>query len=387
MLCDFFGDDQTYQENLLSKYYRKLGYEVVIIASTNEDIKNYVNEIHDNSKPNKVYVNELGVKIYRLPYSFNIKNKLKKFGDIDKILEVEAPDLIFLHGIHLNLKEAYHYSKKNNCKIIMDFHGDYSNSGKNIISLKFLHGVIRKSFLYKYKSQISNIYAVVPESMKFLEEIYNLKKTEIQLLPLGCDYDYIQKIKEEINLENLYNEFRIKQNDYVIITGGKINPLKKTDVLVDAMKILNRSDVHLIIFGNANKDDEEYENKMKENAKGQNIYFSGWVTPERSYQLMAIADIAVFPSSQSVLWQQAIGMGIPLIAGDSGGQDMSYLNVNDNLIKISKENINPEFFAKTIQDLLSDTNKLNKMKEGAEKTAKEFLNYEIIANKTLECLK
>ncbi len=101
---------------------------------------------------------------------------------------------------------------------------------------------------------------------------------------------------------------------------------------------------------------------------------------------MAISDIALYPSSQSVLWQQSIGMHLPLIAGDSGGQDMSYLNKNGNVIRISKENINENFIADILMSLISNSDELENMKNGAKKTAQEYLDYDVIAKRTLEVL-
>lgn len=33
MLCDLYIEDAEYQENLMTKYYKKLGHEIIIIAS------------------------------------------------------------------------------------------------------------------------------------------------------------------------------------------------------------------------------------------------------------------------------------------------------------------------------------------------------------------
>ena len=53
----------------------------------------------------------------------------------------------------------------------------------------------------------------------------------------------------------------------------------------------------------------------------------GWLNQDDLNRHLAMADLAVFPASQSILWQQAIAMGLPLIVGDAGHQDISYLNL------------------------------------------------------------
>lgn len=385
MLCDFFGDNQTYQENLLLKYYRKFEIDVVIIASTIDNILKYYSNDYDPDSPKKIYINQEGGKIYRLPYQLNFLNKLRKFPDIDKILETEKPDLIYCHGIHLNLKEAVDYKKKYNLtKIILDSHGDYSNSANNWLSKNVLNKIYRRLFLKKYTKYISKFYAVVPEGIKFMHEMYGIPQENIELLPLGCDYEYMQEIKNHTDIQALKNIHQISADDFVIISGGKFNPLKRTEVLIEAVNLLPHKKIKLLIFGTPDKNYLEYYKNLEKFAEKENIHLLGWLSADEIYKIMTIANLAIFPASQSVLWQQSIGMGLPLIAGDSGMQDMSYLNVNNNLIRVEEKNINSNYFAKLIESLIDEPQKLASMKAGAKKTASDFLNYKRIAEKTLK---
>jgi glycosyltransferase involved in cell wall biosynthesis len=45
----------------------------------------------------------------------------------------------------------------------------------------------------------------------------------------------------------------------------------------------------------------------------RNIIYVGWVKPGEIYQYYMASDVAVYPGGQSVLWQQAIACGLPLI--------------------------------------------------------------------------
>ncbi|ANF51544.1 hypothetical protein A0O34_13980 [Chryseobacterium glaciei] len=385
MLQDFFGLDYTYQENLLTKNYTKYGHNVVVISSTFENVFDYAHNKYDSSKKQKTE-EYFGAKIIRLPYSFNFLNKLRKHAGVYEILLKEKPDLIYVHDIHFNLKEAVKYKKQfPNCKIILDYHADYTNSAHNWVSLNILHKVIRKSFFNKYKKYISKIFPVVPGGADFLHEVYGVSHKEMELLPLGCDYSKSMEIMQNIDNIKQRQNLGIKENDIIIITGGKINKLKNTHVIVDAIKKNNREDVHLIVFGKEDQGSEEYFDNIKKSAENyKNIHFIGWVDNTKIYELLAISDLAVYPSSQSVLWQQSIGMHLPLIVGDFGGQDMSYLNQNNNIIKVDKENLNADYFATLLNQLIENPSEIEQMKKGAEKTAKEYLDYRIIAEKTLE---
>ncbi len=388
MLQDFFGTECAYQENMLAKYYKLMGHEVTVVSSTFESVFDYVVNNYDASRPIKVLYYQ-GAKIIRLPYQLNFLNKLRRHSGIYNILINEAPDFIYAHDIHLNIKEAVKYKRRfPSCNIIMDYHADYSNSAKNWISLNILHRIVRKAFLYRYLKYISKIYPVVPESARFLNDVYGIEWNKMELLPLGCDYDKCKQVMAGESRQCIRYKMGIGDNDIILITGGKFDEAKKTHLAIEAMQKINISSVHLFVFGKASKGNEQYEELLQRKAaKNNNIHFWGWVSPDRSYELMAAADIAIFPASQSSLWQQSIGMHLPLLAGNSGGQDMSYLNQNGNLIKFEGSDINAENFAKTVLSLVNNKEQLNKMKAGAAKTASEYLDYRIIAEHTLRRIK
>ncbi|MFC6267715.1 glycosyltransferase family 4 protein [Frigoriflavimonas asaccharolytica] len=386
MLQDFYGLDETYQENLLTKYYRKLGHKVIVIASTYDSVFDYVQDNNDSKKLKSV-VYEFGAKIYKLPYSINILHKLKKHAGVFEILEKERPDLIYIHDIHLNLKEAVQYVKINrNCKIIMDYHADYTNSAKNWISLNILHKLIRKPFFNWYKKYISEIFPVVPASTVFLHEVYNVPLSKMKMLPLGCDYEKCLEIQKNTDTEALKNSLKIHENDFVIITGGKFDPIKKTEILIKAVEKINDTNIHLIVFGKAAEQFKDYEEELFNIVKKSNVHFLGWIDNDRALEYMTIADVAIFPASQSVLWQQAIGMHLPLIVGDLGGQQPEYLNFYENMITIKTEDILEENFGKHILTLKNDPVLLSKMKEGAKNSAAKHLDYKIICERTLQVL-
>ncbi|WP_223606118.1 glycosyltransferase family 4 protein [Chryseobacterium sp. OSA05B] len=382
IITDFYGNDLTYIENELAKQYTKFGFEVFIICSVTDNPFDFYSHNYYEGKKSSIEVHD-GIKIYRQPYKLNIKKRIKSFEDVYNILCSEKPDFIFFNGVHLNLRDAARYKKKKECKIILYSETDYSNSAQNWLSLNILHKVIWKAVLNQYKKNIYKIFFATPASSKFLKEVYDVPFNEAELLPLGCDCNISDDIINTVDRDAVRNKLNIGSNDYVLITGGKLEIRKMTEIAIEAVKILNRKDVHLIVFGAPANGSEEYFRELEKSAYGHQIHFTGWLSSDMFYQYMAISDVAVFPASQSVLWQQAIGMHLPLIAGDAGEQDMSYLNFNENIIKIDKDNIVPIKFAETIEQLISIPGQLNKMKKGAEKTAKENLSYEIIARKAI----
>lgn len=384
MLCDFYNESLEYQENLLVKYYRKHGHAVTVIASTFDSVFDYYNDRHDKRLPSRTYFDH-GAKIIKLRYRYNILNRLRAYTRIDRILEEEAPDLIYVHDIMLNFPECVAYVKRHpHCRMIMDYHADYSNSGRNALSLKVLHGIARKWFLDRARPHLSRIFPIVPAGVRFLHEIYKVPHHEMEVLPLGADIDLVREIAERGEGRRLRASMGIGEDAIVIFTGGKLAPPKRTELLLEAVAMLPHLPLHVVVAGEASDVDAAYKQSLLETARGRpNIHFVGWLGREDIYRHLDMADLAVFPASQSILWQQAIAAGLPLIVGDIGHQDISYLNLERNIVILQRDEIRVDRLASAIADVAGNPERLCEMSEGAKRVADEHLNWNRLIERTL----
>jgi glycosyltransferase involved in cell wall biosynthesis len=232
------------------------------------------------------------------------------------------------------------------------------------------------------------IYPIVPSGVTFLNEVYGVPHSEMQLLPLGTDLDFGRRVHEAGEGRRLREALGIGAGDFVIFTGGKLTPFKKTEVLVEAVQGLGRSDVHLLIVGAAGSTEADYL-AMLQSAASENprIHFCGWQNKEGVYRHLDAADMAIFPASQSVLWQQAIGMGLPLVVGDRSElmaySDASYLNRHDNMIILDHTMPSAAQIEGILRELIGDRVRLTRMADGARRTADEMLDWSKLINETL----
>lgn len=385
MLCDLYVESLQYQENLLAKYYTKNNHIVTIIASTFNSAFDFINGKYNKKDKGRIYWDDK-TKIIKIPYSLNLFNKIRKIRNITKVLNTERPDVIFMHDLQYNIFEVIKYKKRNlNCKIIMDSTTDYSNSANNWLSLNILHKIIRRYLFNKSKNYIDRIFPITPATEKFLNEVYNIPYKKMNLLPLGADVDLCKEIIISNVGKTVRDSLKIPENDIVIFTGGKLTPAKKTDILIDAFLRIANSNLHLLIVGDTNNSDTQFRtNLIRKCNESNRIHFIGWVEGNQVYKYMNACDFAVFPASQSILWQQSISMGLPLIVGQVGIQDPTYLNKYNCIIIMKENNINTNTLANNILYLINNKNELNKMKENSLRTAIEILNYDRIIMKTLQ---
>jgi 1,2-diacylglycerol 3-alpha-glucosyltransferase len=385
MLCDMYDDGVQYQENLLGKYYSLAGHSVTVLATTINSIRDYLagKEKYDPASPPRTYWDG-PTKIIKLPLRLNFMNRLRYLRGVDAILEAEQPELIFVHDVHLNLINAVRYRRRHpECRIILDYHADASNSGRNWISRLVLHRWSRKVVLDLCRSAIDRIYPVVPASADFLHELYGVPHESMELLPLGADTDHATAIRAADTGARIRSELGIRPDDFVVFTGGKISETKRTHLLIEAFEILGTR-AHLVIVGDAAGAAPGYDRLLRDKAAANpRIHFTGWLSGSDVYRYMDAADVAVFPASQSVLWQQALSMGLPLIVGQVGVQDPSYMNLYDNIIIIPEAELSARKLAETINQLMVDPAELARRQAGALRTADELLNYHRLVEKTL----
>lgn len=384
MLCEFFNETLEYQENLLAKYYIKHGHQVTILTSTFTSVFDYYSDQHDNRWPAKEYETG-GVKVIRFRFAFNLMNRLRRYTSIAVILEREQPDLIYIHDIMLNMLEAVAYKKRHAaCKMIMDYHADYANSAKNWLSLKILHGVIRKWYLDRARKHFSKIFPIVPASMTFLQQVYKIPLEDMELLPLGADTDLGRDVRARGEGAIIRRQYHIPDDAFVMFTGGKLTPVKKTELLIEVFLGLADPALHLFVIGDSTAADKNYKAELVKLASGSpRIHFTGWLHSAEVYRYLEAANLAVFPASQSILWQQAISMHLPLVVGDTGGQDVSYLNPHGNIVTLPREEINVSGLRDVIRRLIVDRARLRQMGAGARQTTDELLNWDNLVHKTL----
>jgi 1,2-diacylglycerol 3-alpha-glucosyltransferase len=371
-LSNFYIDNYGYQENILPKMHKLQGHEVAILASTETFIENSKLGYVEPSS----YITEYGVPITRIPYSkklpHGVAKKIRIYNGVKKTLYSFKPDILFIHGGQfVSIMEIVNYVKKHpHVKIYIDNHADYINSGTNWVSRKLLHGIIYKWAMNIVEPYTSKFYGVLPVRVDFLKEVYNTPSNKTELLVLGIDDSNI----DFANKCNIRNEIRqslqISDNDFVIITGGKIDRRKNIHLLLQAVSEIDIKNIKLITFGTPN---EEMRHEFEKLSSNDNIINLGWITPEQANNYFFAADIACFPGTHSVLWEQAVGLGLPAIFKRWEGID--HIDLDGNCIML--DDVNVETVKKSILGIYNNKRLFVSMQESAKEGIKIFSYYDI----------
>lgn len=376
-LSAFYCEGYSYQENLLPRFHRRLGYEVDIIAS--------LQSFDADGRPcllahTEDYVKDDGIHVVRLDYATpkGACRILRKYTGLWEELERSAPDILFVHGVQSceNATLVRYVRSHPRVKMFMDNHADYSNSATNWLSKYFLHRLIWRHYVRIVEPYVERFWGVLPARVDFLKENYGLPRERCGLLVMGADDGEVLRASDPAVRDAVRERFGFGEKDYVVVTGGKIDTAKRqTFLLMDAVRSMDER-VKLLVFGPVVPElKDEFEQKFDP----KKMAYVPWASASESYDYFAAADAVCFPGRHSVYWEQAVAMGKPLIVKRWSGTE--HIDICGNVIFLDSDGVEPIFRA--LLTLINDCTDGGSYSKAADAAASRFL-YSEIAKRSIE---
>lgn len=228
----------------------------------------------------------------------------------------------------------------------------------------------------KIANRANRLWGTTPWRVEYMQDVYGVPAEKTDLLVMGADEGEIDWENKNAIREAIRKQYNINKNDFLIVTGGKINSAKNIHLLADAIVALNRKDVKLLVFGSL---DKEMEERFIKYADKENIVLAGWIKSNAAYNIFLAGDLVCFPGTHSVLWEQAVACGIPGIYKLWDG--MKHVNVNGNAILLDKCTTNN--IKACIESIINNKNAYSRMKENAINAMSSFY-YSDIALRAIE---
>ena len=381
-ICRKFLEGFAYQDNELVEIQTAMGHEVTVITSASDNSSLYFDmSLINTTEAYTKGKNKQSFNIIHLPLKHKVNFRFWNFAKLYETLQRIQPELIFFHGAPMFcLLDIAKYKKHNpTVKLFMDFHSDRYNSGRGFLSVFFLHKMIYRSIIRKTAKQVDLYYYLAPNIKNFIQKMYHIKENKLEYLPRGAnlnfiDYENATEIRKEIR-----DKLKIPVDALVIISGGKLDRIKMVHNLAKAFNRLDNKSVHLILFGSIEK---EYEQQLYRAINGNpNIHTIGWVGAKEVNDYFLASDIACFPGRHSVLWEQSICCGLPLIVKD-WYKGMHYLNVKNNVLLMEDGEV--AHIEQALKKLIYNKELRLAMHENALQEGKYQFSYHRIAQKIID---
>ena len=289
-----------------------------------------------------------------------------------------SPDIIFIHGLQaIDSLIVYRWCKSNSSvKLYVDQHADYYNTPITKFSRRMYYKIVYGYIARKLSEYAIKFWGVTPWRVDYLQNVYGVKPEKTDLLVMGGDealvnWDNRMSIRKEVRMR-----YDITDDAFLVVTGGKIDRTKNIHLLVDAVSCLSNNNIFLLVFGSLTEEMKEYcMPKFKEN-----IQYLGWLDSKDVYPYFLSADLAVFPGTHSVLWEQAMACGVPGIFKDWDG-GFSHIDCGGNALLLKE--ISTDTLTDEISRLVNDNTRYNEMKSVAENAARKEFSYIEIAKKAI----
>lgn len=372
-------DGWNYQDNVLPKFHRKMGYDTEIITS--QWVYAYSSDLIKTEKNN--YLNENNIIVHRLKIKNNKSQnyKLKRYMGLYEQLEKSEANILFVHGCQfLDMDTIVRYVKQHNeIKVYVDNHADFSNSATNWFSKNILHKLLWRHTAQMVEPYTTKFFGVLPARVDFLKDVYRLSKDKCELLVMGADDEKVEAADISVK-RGIRKKYNIDDDDFLIMTGGKIDAWKtQTLLLMEAVRNIENTMLKLIVFGSVT---EELRSKVETLCDGDKIQYIGWIQAEESYKYFAACDLAVFPGRHSVFWEQVVAQKIPLICKYWAGT--THVDIGGNIKFIYEDS--SEEIQMLIAELINDSKIYQSMKTAAaDHKHIEFLYSRIAEKSIMEC--
>lgn len=380
-LAAFYIDGYGYQENILPRIHQEMGHDVKVIAST----ETYLQHTKLGYVEPKTYVSPDGVNVTRLPYAARIPakmaQKLRIYTGLDAELRRFRPDIIFIHDVQfLSASVIVSYAKESGAIVFADTHTDYINSGRSFVSRHILHGLIYRYSARQIESVATRIYATLPLRKEFLVDVYGLKPEGIALLPFGADDSRIDISQRDAVRSEIRRELQIAGDDLVFVTGGKIDKRKNIYELLEVFCGLvdqgKLARAKLLLFG---KPTDEMAPMIKPFLGHKAVRYVEWLPAADIYRYLWASDVAVFPGTHSVLWEEAIGFGLPCIARRWHG--IEHIDLGGNCIFLERSD--RAEIGQVLQHCYDDPADLARLRAVAATRGSAEFSYKAIAQRAI----
>ena len=281
--------------------------------------------------------------------------------------KLKIPHIITFHTMGLTKRSVNYLENESDFRILNEL--DLIKKSDAIVVPTYQE---KENLILNYKSE-NNIYIVSP----------------------GVD---LEKFKSKNKFESR-NKLGLSQTSKILLSVGRIEPIKGYDVLINALSFLNISDdfdVRLLIIGGDSKSQNELDRlnslKLKHGLSNQ-VNFLGAIDHDELPIYFSAADIFVMPSAYEtfgIAALEASACNLPVIAPQVGGLKSVVKHGQTGFLSVNKS---PESLMhyleillknKPLRELFGFNSRLHAMNYSWEKSSKDLISvFEDVLSKCL----
>jgi len=328
IVSTFFSEGMGYSENCLPKALAGLGHEIHVITSN-------LNVYGNSEDYHKTYASFLGpadsgtgvlkvdgYTVHRLPskvvfgyiYITKIAGKIKNLSpEIVHTTAIEAYQAFMLAF----LKPFFNYKLFAESHQHMSVVKPYMKNAQGKLLKRIFYRLTRTLPSYLSSLTIETCYAISPDCAEVANKYYGVPQRKIRVHSLGTDTELFQPASSENEIkERIFRRTSLgyQSDDIVCIYSGRFSEDKNPLLLAKSIEYLSNQGMKYygLFIGDG------IQKSAIQNCKNVTVLpFMRHIDLAEYYKL---ADIAVWPTQESMSMLDAASSGLPLVVSDKIGE-------------------------------------------------------------------
>jgi len=322
-VTNYLMPEVGYQDHYLAKYQAEAGHEVHVITSNRAYPPQKDYSVFSSLYPSRTV--ETGVErrdgytLHRLQAHLERNMQLVLGGLISEIRSLD-PDLVIAHGFTRfeTMRLAFYKSiARASYRLVVDDHTLWS-AYVPALYRRIYHALFRATFLLFGRS-VDRIVPVSDETATFLTTIFGVHPSSMTMLPLGADCDLFTFDPSARN--RIREQLGIPADGVTVLYAGKVTEEKGVHLLWSAFErgVGHNPKAFLLIVGSGI--DGNYAARIRSEVESRSfdtrVIWHRHVSHDELPAFFSAADIAVWPSQETMGALEAAACGCPLILPDS----------------------------------------------------------------------
>jgi 1,2-diacylglycerol 3-alpha-glucosyltransferase len=239
--------------------------------------------------------------------------------EVKRIFKEFAPDIVHVHDHYPLSKCVLKYARLNHLPVVGTNHFVPENLAPYVPLLPRLWSVFSKLLWWWMKRVYNHLDLVTAPSRTAVEILraQNLKEP-IQPVSCGVNFDHF-KVIPTANRRQMFHHFGLAYSPVTFLFVGRVDAEKKVDVLIRAVKLLNRKDIQLVVAGKGAAL-SGYQSLAHDLGVSDQVHFTGFVIEPELPLLLNCIDVFAMPSEAellSIASLEAMATGKPLLVARS----------------------------------------------------------------------
>ena len=241
---------------------------------------------------------------------------------------IEAENIDILH-CHQYTPYAYGVlaALMTHCKVVFTEHGRFYPDVRKI----------KRTLINPWLIKITNEVTAISEATRIaLHKYENFPLNRIKVIYNGIPKSFGVDVTNNRNLED---EVGLRQNDIILGTVSRLDPIKNHSMIINALKLIleKHCNIRLLIVGDG-PERSKLEKMVDSFGLGSKVIFTGYRRDtQRFYKLMDIFLLTSFSEGTAMTLLEAMATGLPCIATGVGGNPEIVLDGDTGFIVPSND--------------------------------------------------